>query len=286
MAEFSPTQKLDAAGVVVRKKLAKQRDIGMDSLLGMVDQTDEFGTPTKFDEFAEGEFFNLRNELQPHTRIFSDKELPDGTKNGINKRFRLSNPPEWNSEHLFLNGVLQDGDGCDYVIHGNILTLKMAPSGSDKLLCTYYYAPYIETFMDVYDVPMFDETGSYIQEDFFENELHTLPDDFFQKFNSSGSFQIGDEYDPNDEFDFENFWNEEEEEYYDRLTDPDHPDYNIVSDYTHPDYDPSIDPHTHEYLDPLTNPDYPDYNPLSDYTRQDYNPFTDPLNPDFGSEFP
>ena len=44
MAEFSPTQKLDAAGVVVRKKLAKQRDIGMDSLLGMVDQTDEFGT--------------------------------------------------------------------------------------------------------------------------------------------------------------------------------------------------------------------------------------------------
>ena len=286
MAEFSPTQKLDAAGVVVRKKLAKQRDIGMDSLLGMVDQTDAALLPSDFDEFAEGEFFNLRNELQPHTRIFSDKELPDGTKNGINKRFRLSNPPEWNSEHLFLNGVLQDGDGCDYVIHGNILTLKMAPSGSDKLLCTYYYAPYIETFMDVYDVPMFDETGSYIQEDFFENELHTLPDDFFQKFNSSGSFQIGDEYDPNDEFDFENFWNEEEEEYYDRLTDPDHPDYNIVSDYTHPDYDPSIDPHTHEYLDPLTNPDYPDYNPLSDYTRQDYNPFTDPLNPDFGSEFP
>ena len=113
------------------------------------------------------------------------------------------NPPEWNSEHLFLNGVLQDGDGCDYVIHGNILTLKMAPSGSDKLLCTYYYAPYIETFMDVYDVPMFDETGSYIQEDFFENELHTLPDDFFQKFDSSGSFQMGDEYDPNDEFDLQ-----------------------------------------------------------------------------------
>ena len=286
MAEFSPTQKLDAAGVVVRKKLAKQRDIGMDSLLGMVDQTDEFGTPTKFDEFAEGEFFNLRNELQPHTRIFSDKELPEGTKNGINKRFRLANPPEWNSEHLFLNGVLQDGDGCDYVIHGNILTLKIAPSGSDKLLCTYYYTPYIETFMDVYDVPMFDETGSYIQEDFFENELHTLPDDFFQKFDSSGSFQMEDEYDPNDEFDFENFWNEEEEEYYDRLTDPDHPMYDPISDYSLPNYDPSIDPHNHEYRDPLTNPDYPGYNPLSDYTRQDYNPFTDPLNPDFGSEFP
>jgi hypothetical protein len=286
MAEFSPTQKLDAAGVVVRKKMAKQRDIGMDSLLGMVDQTDEFGTPTKFDEFAEGEFFNLRNELQPHTRIFSDKELPEGTKNGINKRFRLANPPEWNSEHLFLNGVLQDGDGCDYVIHGNIITLKMAPSGSDKLLCTYYYAPYIETFMDVYDVPMFDETGSYIQEDFFEAELHTLPDDFFQKFDSSGSFQMEDEYDPNDEFDFENFWNGEDEEYYDRLTDPDHPMYDPISDYSLPNYDPSIDPHNHEYRDPLTNPDYPGYNPLSDYTRQDYNPFTDPLNPDFGSEFP
>jgi len=286
MAEFSPTQRLDQLGIVVRKKMAKQRDIAMDDLVSMVNTNEAALLPSEMDEFAEGEFFNLRNELQPHTRIFSDKELPEGTKNGINKRFRLANPPEWNSEHLFLNGVLQDGDGCDYVIHGNILTLKMAPSGSDKLLCTYYYAPYIETFMDVYDVPMFDETGSYIQEDFFENELHTLPDDFFQKFDSSGSFQMEDEYDPNDEFDFENFWNEEEEEYYDRLTDPDHPMYDPISDYSLPDYDPSIDPHNHEYRDPLTNPDYPGYNPLSDYTRQDYNPFTDPLNPDYNPEFP
>ena len=286
MPEFAPTQKLDQLGIVVRKKMAKQRDIGTDDLLNMVGTAEAAILPSELDEFAEGEFFSLRNELQPYTRIFSDKEIPEGIKNGVNKRFRLLNPPEYNSEHLFLNGVLQDGDGCDYVIHGNILTLKMAPSGSDKLLCTYYYAPYIETFMDVYDVPMFDETGSYIQEDFFENELHTLPDDFFQKFDSSGSFQMEDEYDPNDNFDFDNFWNEDEEEYQDPLTDPDHPDYNIVSDYTHPDYDPSIDPHNHEYRDPLTNPDYPGYNPLSDYTRQDYNPFTDPHSPDFDPEFP
>ena len=134
---------------------------------------------------------------------------------------------------------------------------------------------------------MFDEQGNYIQEDFHNDELSALPDDFFQKFDSSGSFQIGigDEYDHNDEFDFENFWTEDGE-YYDRLTDPDHPMYDPISDYSLPNYDPSIDPHNHEYRDPLTNPDYPDYNPLSDYTRQDYNPFTDPLNPDLGSEFP
>ena len=287
MPEFAPTQKLDMAGIVVRKKMAKQRDIAMDDLIGMVDQTDEFGGPTELDEFAEGEFFSLRNELQPYTRIFSDKEIPEGIKNGINKRFRLINPPEWNSEHLFLNGVLQDGDGCDYVIHGNILTLKMAPSGSDKLLCTYYYTPFMESFDDVYDPLMFDEEGNYNQEDFFTEELHTLPDNFFQKFDSSGSFQMEDEYDPNDEFDFVDFWNgDDDEEYYDPLTDPDHPNYNPASDYTHPNYDPIYDPHTHYYRDPLTDPEHPDYNPLSDYTRQDYNPFNDPLNPDFDPEFP
>tara|TARA_Y100000361_G_scaffold99252_1_gene89088 strand:- start:596 stop:1459 length:864 start_codon:yes stop_codon:yes gene_type:complete len=287
MPEFAPTQKLDMAGVVVRKKMAKQRDIAMDDLMGMVDQTDEFGGPTELDEFAEGEFFSLRNELQPYTRIFSDKEIPEGIKNGINKRFRLINPPEWNSEHLFLNGVLQDGDGCDYVIHGNILTLKMAPSGSDKLLCTYYYTPFMESFDDVYDPLMFDEEGNYNQEDFFTEELHTLPDDFFQKFDSSGSFQMGDEYNPNDNFDFDDFWNgDDDEEYYDPLTDPDHPNYNPASDYTRPDYDPIYDPHTHYYRDPLTDPEHPDYNPLSDYTLPGYNPFTDPRNPDFESNFP
>ena len=285
MPEFSPTQKLDQLGIVVRKKMAKQRDIAMDDLVNMVGTAESALLPSELDEFAEGEFFRLRNEIQPHTRVFSDKEIPEGIRNGINKRFRLMNPPEYNSEHLFLNGVLQDGDGCDYIIHGNIITLKTAPSGSDKLLCTYYYIPYIETFTDVYDVPMFDEQGNYIQEDFHNDELSALPDDFFQKFDSSGSFQIGDEFDPNDEFDFENFWTEDGE-YYDRLTDPDHPDYDPISDYSLPDYNPLYDPHNHDYKDPLTDPNHPNYDILSDYTLPGYNPFTDPRNPDFDPQFP
>ena len=285
MPEFSTTQKLDQLGIVVRKKMAKQRDIGNDDLLSMAETAEAALLPSEVELFQEEEFFDLRNEIQPYTRIFSDKEIPEGIRNGVNKRFRLLNPPEDNSEHLFLNGVLQDGDGCDYVIHGNILTLKQAPVFTDKLLCTYYYTPFVETFMDVYDVPMFDEEGNYIQEDFFENEIHTLPDDFFQRFDSSGSFQMDDGYDPNDEFDFNDFWNEEEE-YQDPLTDPSHPNYNVASDYTHPDYNPLYDPYNHDYQDPLTDPTHPDYNPLSDYTRQDYNPFTDPLNPDFDPEFP
>ena len=285
MPEFAPTQKLDQLGVVVRKKMAKQRDIATDDLISMAETAEAAFLPSELDEFAEGEFFSLRNEIQPYTRIFSDKEIPEGIRNGVNKRFRLMNPPEENSEHLFLNGVLQDGDGCDYVIHGNILTLKQAPVFADKLLCTYYYTPFVETFMDVYDVPMFDEEGNYIQEDFFEDELTALPDDFFQRFDSSGSFQMEDEYDPNDNFDFDDFWNEEEE-YQDPLTDPEYPGYNVASDYTHPDYNPLYDPYNHDYQDPLTDPNHPDYNPLSDYTRQDYNPFNDPLNPDFDPEFP
>ena len=285
MAEFSPTQKLDQLGIVVRKKMAKQRDIGTDDLISMVGTAEAALLPSELDEFAEGEFFRLRNEIQPHTRVFSDKEVPDGVRNGTNKRFRLLNPPEFNSEHLFLNGVLQEGDGCDYIIHGNIITMKVAPSFNDKLLCTYYYTPYIETFVDVYDVPMFDEQGNYIQEDFHSDDLSALPDDFFQKFDSSGSFQIGDEFDPNDEFDFENFWTEDGK-YYDRLTDPDHPDYDPISDYSLPDYNPLYDPHNHDYKDPLTDPNHPDYDILSDYTLPGYNPFTDPLNPDFDPQFP
>ena len=280
MPEFAPTQKLDQLGVVVRKKMAKHRDIGGDTILNMVSTAEAALLPSELDEFAEGEFYNLKNEIQPHTRVFSDKEIPDGVKNGTNKRFRLLNPPEYNSEHLFLNGVLQEGDGCDYIMHGNIITMKVAPSFNDKLLCTYYYIPYIETFVDVYDVPMFDETGNYIQEDFHNDALHTLPDDFFQKFDSSGSFQMGNEYDPNDEFDFENFWTEDGE-YYDRLTDPNHPDYDPISDYSLPDYNPLYDPHNHDYKDPLTDPNHPDYDVLSDYTLPGYNPFTDPKSPDY-----
>ena len=283
MPEFAPTQKLDMAGIVVRGKMSKARTINNDELENLLSKT-EFGEPDEFDEFIDGEFFGLRNELQPYTRVFSDKEKPEGIRNGVNKRFRLNNPPEYNSEHLFLNGVLQDGDGCDYVIHGNILTLKLAPVFTDKLLCTYYYTPFVETFMDVYDVPMFDETGSYIQEDFYTEELHILPDEFFQKFDASGSFQIGDEFDPNDEFDFDNFFTEDGG-YYDRLTDPNHPDYDPISDYSLPDYNPLYDPHNHDYRDPLTDPNHPDYNILSDYTLPGYNPFTDPQNPDFDSHF-
>ena len=284
MAEFSPTQKLDQLGIVVRKKMAKQRDIAMDDLVSMVGTAEASLLPSELDEFAEGEFFKLRNEIQPHTRVFSDKEIPDGIRNGSNKRFRLLNPPEFNSEHLFLNGVLQEGNGCDYIMHGNIITMKVAPLFNDKLLCTYYYTPYIETFVDVYDDPMFDEQGNYIQEDFFTESLHVLPDEFFQKFDANGSLRIGDEFDPNDEFDFDNFWTEDGE-YYDRLTDPDHPDYDPISDYSLPNYNPLYDPHNHDYKDPLTDPNHPNYDILSDYTLPGYNPFTDPLNPDFDSRF-
>jgi len=213
MAEFSPTQKLDRAGIVVRKKMSKQKDIGIDSLISMAATAEAALLPSELDEFSKGEFFKLRNEIQPHTRIFSDKEQPEGEKNNINKRFRLLNPPEWNSEHVFLNGVLQDGNGCDYIIHGNIITMQSPPTIDDKLICTYYYTPFIETFSDVYDTPIFDEEGNYTQEDFFEDDMNQLPDEFFDKFNSSGSFQ-GDEFiDPNDSFDFDAFFEDTNNNY-------------------------------------------------------------------------
>jgi hypothetical protein len=73
-------------------------------------------------------------------KIFKDKEIPSGSINGINKVFNLQYLPVDNSEHLYLNGVLQEnGDGNDYVISDSTITFKEAPPINTKLRCTYYY---------------------------------------------------------------------------------------------------------------------------------------------------
>jgi hypothetical protein len=73
-------------------------------------------------------------------KIFKDKEIPSGSINGINKEFNLQYLPVDNSEHLYLNGVLQEnGEENDYVISDSTITFKEAPPTDTKLRCTYYY---------------------------------------------------------------------------------------------------------------------------------------------------
>jgi hypothetical protein len=69
-----------------------------------------------------------------------DREIPSGIIDGQNKLFILNKIPETNSEHLFLNGVLQDpGESEEYIISGNTITFNDPPSNGSKLRCSYRY---------------------------------------------------------------------------------------------------------------------------------------------------
>jgi len=69
---------------------------------------------------------------------FVDRETPSGAKNGSNTTFTLSSAPVSGSEHVYLNGVLQEpGTGNDYTISGNTITMAVAPQASDKLVVSY-----------------------------------------------------------------------------------------------------------------------------------------------------
>jgi hypothetical protein len=69
---------------------------------------------------------------------FVDKEVPSGTINGVNVTFTLANTPVAGSEHLYLNGILQEsGAGNDYTISGATITMLTAPLTGEKLRASY-----------------------------------------------------------------------------------------------------------------------------------------------------
>ena len=69
---------------------------------------------------------------------FIDKEIPSGAINGSNTSYTLANIPVAGSEHVYLNGVLQEsGAGNDYTISGANITLVSAPLTGEKLRVTY-----------------------------------------------------------------------------------------------------------------------------------------------------
>lgn len=69
---------------------------------------------------------------------FVDKETPSGTINGSNTGFTLANTPTAGTEHLYLNGLLQEsGSGNDYEISGASITMTTAPVSGDKLRASY-----------------------------------------------------------------------------------------------------------------------------------------------------
>jgi hypothetical protein len=66
------------------------------------------------------------------------RETPGGTVNGSTTAFTLANTPIAGTEHVYLNGILQEpGAGNDYTISGVTITYLTAPLTGDKLRVSY-----------------------------------------------------------------------------------------------------------------------------------------------------
>lgn len=66
------------------------------------------------------------------------RETPSGTVNGTNTTFTLANTPVAGTEHVYLNGILQEaGSGDDYTISGDAITYGVAPASGDIVRVSY-----------------------------------------------------------------------------------------------------------------------------------------------------
>lgn len=78
--------------------------------------------------------------LEIQAKVFSDKESPQGYINGVNNIFTLQNIPVEGSEHIYLNGLLQEsGIENDYIISDSTIIFNFPLKIESKLRCTYYY---------------------------------------------------------------------------------------------------------------------------------------------------
>ncbi len=67
-----------------------------------------------------------------------DKEIPNGSINGVNNKFLLKYKPIDGSEHVYLNGVLQEnGAQRDYIIENEKIIFLDPPISGMRILCSY-----------------------------------------------------------------------------------------------------------------------------------------------------
>jgi len=66
------------------------------------------------------------------------RETPTGTLDGTNADFTIATSPTAGSEHVFLNGALQeDGTDADYTIVDAVITFNDAPDAVDRIVVSY-----------------------------------------------------------------------------------------------------------------------------------------------------
>ena len=87
---------------------------------------------------ASSDIWTAAKIIQQMGSTMVNKETPAGSINGTNNVFILAHVPVDNSEHVYLNGLLQDSDyGSDYTMDGNKITFVQAPFQGSKIRCTY-----------------------------------------------------------------------------------------------------------------------------------------------------
>jgi hypothetical protein len=67
---------------------------------------------------------------------YVDKEIPVGVTNDDNKIFELISEPIDKSEHIYLNGLLQDA-GEDYILDENYIIFIEPPMINSRIRCSY-----------------------------------------------------------------------------------------------------------------------------------------------------
>ena len=71
---------------------------------------------------------------------FIDRETITGDVDGINDSFTLQYTPIVGSEHIYLNGMLQEsGIEYDYVSSGSGVVFNEAPPSDSRIKCSYRY---------------------------------------------------------------------------------------------------------------------------------------------------
>jgi hypothetical protein len=67
------------------------------------------------------------------------RETPAGDLDGVNTDYTLANTPKAGTEHVFVNGILQDeGASNDYTISGAVITMTYALLATDKIRVSYF----------------------------------------------------------------------------------------------------------------------------------------------------
>lgn len=96
-------------------------------------------TPKKIQVALDGSSLSISAAgIKVNDAKFITRETPAGAMNGANTIFTLANTPVVGSEHVFLNGLLQEpGAGNDYTISGATITYLSAPISTDRLRVSY-----------------------------------------------------------------------------------------------------------------------------------------------------